>query len=240
MAAPTRNIMSSALFTMPYVGYQPLDISNGEPAISVANIVKQTILGPPFKWPWNRKSIHVELDPDASSWGQDYLLEDVTDYGFLEQLWLTDENGVKKEIEVRKYLAEESIVKRPGSGAIIDDNEDGIVLRLNTQPDTAYVVDGFYQAGAVEMTSLANTWSPIPDRLSYIYDWGFLAMLSLLVKDARAGIFMGKFTSHLLGEQDGLTALQRNIFIGNWLDLLTQQGRETVSVQQGAQARGNS
>jgi hypothetical protein len=104
----------------------------------------------------------------------------------------------------------------------------------------AYIVDGFYQAGAIEMTSLAATWSPIPDRLSYIYDWGFLAMLSLLVKDARAGIFMGKFTSHLLGEQDGLTALQRNIFIGNWLDLLTQQGRETVSVQQGAQARGNS
>jgi len=240
MAAPTKNIMSSALFAMPYLGYQPVDISNGEPAISVANIVKQTILGPPFKWPWNRGNIHVELDPDASSWGQDYLLEDVTDYGFLEQLWLTDENGAKKEIEIRKFLAEESAVKRPGSGAVIDDSDDGIVLRLNTVPDMAYVVDGFYQRGAVLMTSTANLWSPIPDRLSYIYDWGFLAMLSLLVKDARSGIFMGKFTSHLLGEQDGLTALQRNIFLGNWLDLITQQGRDSVSVQQGVQARGNA
>jgi hypothetical protein len=240
MAAPTKNIMSSALFTMPYLGYQPVDVSNGEPAISVANIVKQTILGPPFKWPWNRGDLHLELDPDASVWGQDYLLEDITDYGFLEQLWLTDEKGAKKEIEVRKFLAEESAIKRPGSGAVIDDSDDGIVLRLNSVPDMAYTVGGFYQRGAVLMTSLANTWSPIPDRLSYIYDWGFLAFLSLLVKDARAPVFMGKFTSHLLGEQDGLTAIQRNIFIGNWLDLLTQQGRETISVQQGAQARGNS
>jgi hypothetical protein len=65
-------------------------------------------------------------------------------------------------------------------------------------------------------------------------------MVSLLTKDARAPIFLGKFVSHLLGEQDGLTALQRNIFLGNWLDLLTQQGRETMAAQQGAQARGNA
>jgi len=236
----TRNIMSSALFSMPFLGYQPVDISNGEPAITAANLVKQTMLGPPFKWPWNRGSIHVELDPDASSWGQDYLIEEVQDFGFLEQVWLTDDKGAKKEIEVRKSLAEESAVKRPGSAAVQDESEDGILLRLNTIPDQSYVVDAFYQRGAVLMTSLANTWSPIPDRLSYVYDWGFLGFVSLLTKDARAGIFLGKFTSHLLGEQDGLTATQRNIFLGNWLDLLTQQGRETMSVQQGAQARGNA
>jgi hypothetical protein len=237
----TRNIMASALFSMPYLGYQPVDVSNGEPAISAANITKQTILGPPFKWSFNRGQIHVEMDVTANDWGQDYLIDTVTDFGFLEQIWLTDpQTGEKKEIEVRRALAEDNTVKRPGSAAVQDDSEDGIIIRLNARPDAPYTIDAFYQRAAVPMTSLANTWGPIPDHKSYIYDWGFLGFVSLLTKDARAPIFLGKFTSHLLSEQDGLTALQRNIFLGNWLDLLTQQGRETMTAQQGAQARGNA
>jgi hypothetical protein len=236
----TRNIMSSALWSMPYLFYQPVDVSNAEPALNAANIVKQTILGPPFKWSFNRGLIHVEIDPTTTDWGQDYLLN-LPDYGFLEQVWLTDPTtGDKKEIEVRKALAEDNTVKRPGSAAVQDDNEDGILLRLNSRPDAPYIIDAFYQRAAIQMTSLASQWGPIPDHKGYIYDWGFLAIISLLTKDARAPIFMGKFTSHLLGEQDGLTALQRNIFLGNWLDLLTQQGRETMAAQQGAQARGNA
>ena len=237
----TRNIMSSALFAMPFLGYQPVDISNGEPALSAANITKQTILGPPFRWPWNRGTIHIVIDPATSGWGQDYLVDGVTDYGFLEQIWLTDpETGEKKEIEIRKSLAEDDTVKRPGSAAVQTDDANGVILRLNSCPDAPYIIDAFYQRAAVTMTSMASTWSPIPDHKSYIYDYGFLGMVSLLTKDARAPIFLGKFVSHLLGEQDGLTALQRNIFLGNWLDLLTQQGRETMAAQQGAQARGNA
>src|SRR5437660_219105 len=129
----TRNIMSSALFAMPYLFYQPVDVSNAEPALSAANIVKQTILGPPFKWSFNRGLIHIEIDPTTTDWGQDYLL-DLTDYGFLEQVWLTDpETGDKKEIEVRKALAEDNTVKRPGSAAVQDDNAEGILLRLNSR-----------------------------------------------------------------------------------------------------------
>jgi len=238
----TRNIQSSALFSLPYLNYQPVDVSNDEPALSAANITKQTILGPPFRWAFNRASIHLALDTSVTSWGQDYLIPSVTDYGFLEQIWLTDpETGDKKEIEVRKSLAEDSTIKRPGSAAVQqDDNENGITIRLNSKPDAPYVIDAFYQRAAVTMTSLASTWGPLPDHKSYIYDWGFLGFVSLLTKDARAPIFLSKFTSHLLGEQDGLTALQRNIFLGNWLDLLTQQGRETMAAQQGAQARGNA
>ena len=59
----TRNIQASALFSMPFIGYQPVSISNGEPAITAANLTKQTILGPPFKWPWNRGTFHIDLDP---------------------------------------------------------------------------------------------------------------------------------------------------------------------------------
>lgn len=226
---------------MPFIGYQPVNISNGEPAITAANLTKQVMLGAPFKWPFNRGEFDVQMDPTQTSWPQDYYLDTILDYGYMEQIWLTDPEGNVKEIEVRKSLAGESTIKRPGSASIQLQDEDGIpTLRLNAMPDVAYNIDGFYQRAPALMSSLAGTWAPFPDNLSYIYDWGFLGFVSLLTKDARAPFFLGKFTSHLLGAQDGLTALQRNIFIGNFLDLASQQGREQLDTQQGAQAKGNS
>ena len=237
----TRNIMASALFSQPFIGYQPVNVSNMEPALTAANIVKQTMLGPPFKWPWNRSPFHVALDPSLSEWGQDHLVN-LPDYHFTEKIWLTDPDDKVTEItNVTTALSTESVIKRPSSAALFLQDDDGTVtLRLNTIPDVAYTIDGLYQRAPVWMTSLASTWAPIPDHLSFIYDWGFLGFVSLLVKDARAPIFLGKFASHLLSSQDGLTAQQRNIFLGNFLDLMNQQGREQLATQQGAQGRANS
>jgi hypothetical protein len=237
----TRNIMASALFSMPFIGYQPVNISNNEPAVSAANLTKQAMLGPPFKWPWNRGHFTVPMYTVETQWGQDYLFE-LPDFGYLETIWLTDPSGKVTQISnIVQSLAGESTAKRPSSAAMTLMDDDGnVTLRLNTLPDVPYTIDGDYQRAPFLMASLANTWSPIPDHLSYIYDWGFLGFVSLLTKDARAPIFLGKFASHLLGNQDGLSATQRNIFLGNWLDLMGQQSREQLATQQGAQARVNS
>lgn len=237
----TRNIMSSALFAQPFIGYQPVNISNQEPALTAANLTKQTMLGPPFHWMWNRNAFHVPAETGATSFQQDYLLP-LPDYGFAEKIWLTDPTDKVIEItNIVSALAMESIVKRPSSAALFTQDEDGnVTLRLNTIPDQAYMIDGLYQSAPTWMTSLAALWAPIPDHLAFIYDWGFLGFISLLVKDARAPIFLGKFASHLLGSQDGLTAQQRNIFLGNFLETMNQQGREQLATQQGAQGRANS
>jgi hypothetical protein len=231
--------MASALFSMPFLNYQPVNVSNGEPAVTAANLTKQTMLGPPFRWPWNRSTFHVDLDPTETEWGQDYLFE-LPEFHFIEKIWLTDTEGKVTEItNIAQSLASESVVKRPSSAAMnLQDDQGNVTLRLNTLPDEAYTIDGFYQRAPILMSSLANGWSPIPDHLSYIYDWGFLGFVSLLTKDARSGVFLSKFASHLLGAQDGLTATQRNIFLGNFLDLINQQGREQMTTQQGVQARG--
>lgn len=236
----TRNIQASSLFSMPFIGYQPVNISNGEPAITSANLTKQTILGPPFKWPWNRSTFHIDLDPTETSWGQDYLLY-LPDFHFVEKLWLTDPDGKVTEItNIASSLAAENAIKRPSSAAMnLQDDDGNVTLRLNANPDVPYGIEGYYQRAPVLMSSLANTWGPIPDHLSYIYDWGFLGFCSLLTKDARAPIFLSKFASHLLGSQDGLTAQQRNIFLGNFLDLMNQQAREGMATQQGAMGRAN-
>jgi hypothetical protein len=232
----TRNIQSSALFSMPFLGGQPVNVSHGEPAVNAANLTKQTMLGPPFKWNFNRGTFTLPVTPDA----QDYFLT-MTDFGFLEQAWLTDEKGNVKEIEVRLGLAAESAIKRPSSvAAQIMETDGDVTFRLNTLPDQLYSLDCTYQRAPILMSSLANTWGPIPDNLGYIYDWGFLSFVSLLTKDARFPIFGGRFTAHLLGAQEGLTALQRNIFLGNFLEVVAQTGRSQMTTQQGVQARGQS
>ena len=237
----TRNIMASALFSMPFLNYQPVNVSNGEPAITAANLTKQTILGPPFKWPWNRGTFHVDLNPFETAWGQDYLFS-LPDFHYVEKLWLTDPGGKVTEItNIVSSLASEYVIKRPSSAAMnLMDDDGNVTLRLNTLPDLPYAIDGYYQRAPVLMSSLANSWRPIPDHLSYVYDYGFLGFVAFLTKDARAPIFLGKFTSHLLANQDGLSAMQRNIFLGNFLDVISAPQREQLGVQQGTQARGNS
>lgn len=233
----TRNLQSSALFSMPFIGYQPVNISNSEPAVTAANLTKQTILGAPFKWNFNRGEFSFSTEPNE----QDYF-ETITDFGFLERVTLTDSKGVVKEIEIVQSLSAESVQKRPGSiSANLMDGAGGVNFRLNAIPPTGetYLVDGQYQKAPVLMSSLANTWGPIPDHLAYIYDWGFLSFVSLLTKDARFPIFGQRFTAHLLGAQEGLTALERNIFLGNFLQVMTAQERAQLTTQQGVTARQN-
>jgi hypothetical protein len=222
---------------MPFIGYQPVNISNSEPAVTAANLTKQTILGAPFKWNYNRGEFSFATEPND----QDYFLP-LTDFGFLERVTLTDSKGVVKEIEIQQSLPAESVQKRPGSiAANLMDNAGGVTFRLNAMPpdDETYQIDGFYQKAPVLMSSMANTWGPIPDHMGYIYDWGFLSFVSLLTKDARFPIFGQRFTAHLLGAQEGLTALERNIFLGNFLQVMTAQERAQLTTQQGVTARQN-
>lgn len=231
----TRNVQSSILFSLPFISYQPANISNSEPALSSANLVKQTILGPPFCWAWNRGDA-FEITVDGL---QDYFIA-APDFGHMEKVWLTDQNNKVREITVVPSLTQDSAVQRPGSIAVQTQDEDGIVIRLNAIPDEAYVLNGFYQKAVPLMSSLASTWAPIPDHFSYIYDWGMLALLGMITKDVRQQLFNQKFISHLLGAQDGITALQRNIFIGQWLGWASEQARTQLTTQQGIQARSAS
>jgi hypothetical protein len=239
--------MASTLFALPFVGYQPADIVNGQPAIDAANLTKQTMLGPPFAWPWNRGNFEVGLVDSINGVTivpeQDYYLtsDDIPQYGFLERVWLRAINdpGLKvMELKVVLSLAEEDAQMRPQSVAAqtVDEN-DNVLLRFNARPDQAYLGRGCYQAAAGVITSMASLWKPIPDHLSYIYDWGYMSFLALLVRDPRSAIYSQRFAAHLLGAQDGLTATQRNIFLANFLTLMGEQQRTPQMQAQGVSAR---
>lgn len=232
---PSRqNLQSTLNWCGAFINYQPLTIGGVEPAVSIANIVLQTILGPPFCWRFNRASVQFECTPQTA---QDYTIA-VADFGFIEKAWIVSPDLELKEIQNKTVLSAEVKAERPHSIAVQNDDDDGkLTFRLMPVPDKAYKVNVLYQKKPRLMNSLASTWAPVPEHYGYIYQWGFLALASLLTNDQRFPIFSNKFTAHLLGAQDGLDEMQRNIFLGNWLEITREAARASMKPQQGVAAR---
>jgi len=217
----------------PIIRFLPLNIgANSEPAITNANIVQQTIMGPPFCWDWNRSSLTFNTVADQ----QDYV-QLVNDFGFIEKATVSF-NGEVKEITVRDSLSLDSRVGRPEYiSSQIDNNAGNITFRLMKKPDVIYSVNVIYQKKASLFTALSDTWS-IPDKYSYIYNYGFLTLAMLHLDDPRIAYYNQKFMSALLGTNHGLTEMQRNIFVGNWLALTGQESAYSIRTQQAQIARG--
>jgi hypothetical protein len=228
------NLQATMLFAAPYIGFQPMTIGGLEPALTAANIVKQTILGAPFTWAWNRGSATIACVQGT----QDYV-KALSDFGFIEKAWATSADGNSiYEMQVKQPLSKSKETGRPDFiSAQLNDGAGNITFRTLVAPQEAYNIEVLYQKKAVLMTSPASLWYPIPDELSHIFNWGFLALATLLVEDGRSERFMQRFIAHLLGAQDGLDAMQKQIFLGNWLEITKSLQRATQSAAQGTQAR---
>lgn len=188
-----------------------------EPALSSANLVLETMLGPPFAWPFNRKVLVFDTTT------QDTVQTGLNDFGFLEGGTVKAANGKAWEISVKNLLVADTQQARPSyCSPFIDDGLGNITFRLTPAPDQSYTVNLPYQKKAPQMLSMASTWAPIPDERSYIYEWGFLAMMSLISNDARFNEYNAKFVTSLLGAQGGLTEMERNIFLANWIRVMNQ------------------
>jgi len=78
--AATVTLADTIAWAQPFLNWANLAIgTNNEPAMSAANLVLQTIEGPPFVWPWNRAKTTFQTIADT----QDYAVN-VANYGFLE------------------------------------------------------------------------------------------------------------------------------------------------------------
>jgi hypothetical protein len=231
--ASTINLQATVTWSLPYIDYQPLTIGGPDPAVTNANLVKQTMLGPPFTWPWNR----VESAPiDCVAETQDYVAA-LDDFGFIEMAWVEFDGDIK-EVKNKRTISKDGTFGRPEFiAAQLDDNAGNITFRLMPCPDKAYVLTVVYQRKASKVLSLAGLWSPIPDELSYIFNYGFLALGMPLTDDPQFQTFNDRFIAHLLSAQDGLDEMQRNIFIANWLDVTKQIQRSGMQAQQGTLSR---
>lgn len=233
--ARTKTLQDSINFVAPILKNQSLMISNFEPALTAANLVLGTMMGPPFRWRFNRANFTLALTSGA---GVDYV-KLLADFGFIETQWLTDANNGIHQVGGAVALAKDAAVGRPTRVAPqFDDNAGNITFRFDRVPDQAYTFFGDYQKKCPLITSPASSWGTVPDEFQYIYNWGFLCILSLLINDSRFPIFEGYFISRLLGAQDGLTDQERNIFVANWMALTSTMLRSQGAVNSGIAARG--
>ena len=206
-----------------------------EPAMTAANMVMQTVLGPPFRWRFNRsvKTFSTIIGT------QDYA-QAVANFGWIEDASIQDPNGSKWiEMEEKVGLALDSVAGRPRSIAAEFDNGTGnITFRFMPVPEKVYPVSVTMQTAAPLFTSTAQTWAPIPDMYNMILTWGFLTLMWFFADDPRAAQANGKFVSAFLAANQGLTEVDRNLFLNNWEAISGQPTSMAVRNQQGSAARG--
>lgn len=284
---------------------RPMALGNFlEPAVTNANIVLSTIVGPPFVWRWNRVVTGFITTPGQ----QDYFLFNwsplfnvtegavtVDDAGNSQQAtvsgvtnatapswnhtqggtttdggvtWLNlgsigtpvsqtysfgwvETSSVQQtinpsplqtkwiEMESKICLGLDSTVSRPRFiSAQGDDGQGNITFRLMSPPDAEYPVAITLQQKPTIFTKLSDTWSPVPDEYSRLYNWGFLALGWLFADDPRFATANQKFVTQLLSTNEGLSETEKNIFLGNWEMITGQPVFNQNRMAQGEQSRG--
>lgn len=234
----TVNLQATMNWCGAFINYQPLLIGGQEPALTNGNTILGTMLGPPFCWRFNRSTISFNASQTGGVWNQDYQLN-IPDFGFVEKSWVKHptQNDIK-EIPNKVSLSRSAEPGRPAHiSAQYDDGSGNITFRTLPVPNVAYVISLDYQKKAPLLSSVSQTWAPVPDEFAYIFNWGFLGLASIMLGDGRFPIFMQKFTAHLLGAQDGLDEMQKNLFLSNWLDLQKAAERAQLKTNQGIAAR---
>lgn len=175
----------------------------------------------------------------TSATTQDYTIA-LPEFSHIEHASVLDISktpAVWMELEIKNNLALESKAARPNFiGPHVEDANGNVTFRLMPAPNLAYPVSLHIQKAAPILTSLNQTWSPIPDFMEYIYNQGFLSFMHSFNDDpARSQMAGQKFVAHLLGRATGITATERNIFLSRWNDITDL---DKAMMQQGIQARG--
>lgn len=214
-SACTQTITNTINWAAAYILNRPssgvASIAN-EPALTNANLIAATILGPPFAWQWNRAITTFNTVIGTS----DYVVSLPT-FGYIEKATLTytiPNNPQIVEIQVSPLLAASGKPNRPMQIAIAnDDNAGDITFRLLPIPDQVYTVTVTYQNAPVRITSLSQTWAPIPDKYNFLYERAMLAHLHAMYDAATYAMELQLFLRQLVGCSEGLSDIAKAIFL---------------------------
>lgn len=230
MATSTIQLSRTIARSSQYARLEPLTFAsniNNDPAFSNADWVKQTILSPPFAWRWNRT---IEGSPSAPAFAttpgdSDYTVN-LPNFGWLEKAVLYDPHSgyVATELQVELLKGEDTNPTVPQRiAAQFDDLEGNITFRIFPSPDQIYNVCLVYQNAATLFTSTTQTWSPIPDYMSYVYNDGFDFKTFTYLGDPRAQLSGQNFYQSLAAMSEGLNESQKNLWASDRLNSIRQQ-----------------
>jgi hypothetical protein len=235
MASSTIQLQRSINLASQFLRLEPLVFPQNtanDPAFSNADWVMQTILAPPFAWRWNRIGASPSVPTFVTKIGiSDYKVFLPT-FGWLEKAVAYDPiNGYYAfELAVELLKGAETLPNQPNRiAAQYDDGAGNITFRVYPAPDKVYNIVLEYQNSAQLFTTATQTWDPIPDYLSYIYNEGLFAKCGEYLSEPRYAAAMQSFYTNLAANSEGLNESQKNL----WLDSKLNSMRQTMMIQQG-------
>lgn len=236
----TNTLQRTINVTQNFVRNAPLTFSgSNDPALTMADWVRQFIMAPPFAWRWNR--LGTTFNTVAGQ--QDYQVT-IPNFGWLEKASVTDNTvspSVVHALEVNLNLGEETVQNLPTRiAARLDDGNGNISFRLIPAPDRVYTTNITYQQCADLFVTLGDTWAPIPDYFSYLYNAGFMAKAYEYLSDARFGPLLTTFVRQVIAANSGLSDSQVNIFLADQVNSMAGQQAVLQSSQLGRQGRSLS
>lgn len=240
MATSTIQLQRTINYTQQFLRYAPLTFTatanmaaTDDPSLSNADWVKQFILSPSLGgWRWNRVAGTPTSPTFVTIEGQADYVVNLPNFGYIEKAVAYDPTNGYVAFELQNDLIKgaELVPNQPARiAAQYDDEEGNITFRIFPAPDGIYNVVVDYQASAALFTDVTNTWAPIPDYLSYIFNEGFAAKSYEYSNDPRFTAAMQLFIQHLADAAEGLDATQKNLWASDKLNTL----RETARVQAG-------
>jgi hypothetical protein len=212
--ASTNTLQRTVNVTQNFIRSAPLTGIGGipnEPALSIGDWIRNFILSPPFAWRWNRGTTSFNTAPGTV----DYQVN-IPNFGWLEKAALVDttvNNITSRELTVAMNLGLELAPNETGNiAARLDDDQGNVTFRITPPSNTATVINIDYQLASPNFVALTDTWNPIPDYLSFLYNQAFLAKAYEYWNDERFPNTMQVFIGSLISANGGLSESQKNIF----------------------------
>lgn len=232
--AVTLSIRNSLIFISTLIKNQRLNINNLEPGLTAANMTLGLMLGPPMVWRFNRASVNFAI---TTAGGNDYTIS-VPTLGAIETQWLTDAANNIHALEGAVALPKTTAKRRPQRIAPQYDNNAGLItFRVDAVPDRNYQAYLDYQQKAPKLTSYGQTFAPVADEFSYIFDRLMLSEAALIVNDPRFLVWRREGLASLLATQDGLDAQAKALFFDQMMNLGRTATRSQGAGQSGQQGR---
>ena len=204
-----------------------------DPAFSNADWVMQTILSPTLGgWRWNRVGASPTVPTFVTTTGVSDYPVSLPNFGWIEKAVAYDPNDgyAAFELQVELIKGVETNANQPTRiSAQYDDGAGNITFRLFPAPSQVYNIVVEWQQSAPQFSSLTQTWAPIPDYLSYLYNEAFQAKAFEYSNDPRFTSSMQLFLTDLAAASTGLDLTQKNIWLADRLNTM----RQTAAVQAG-------
>jgi hypothetical protein len=152
------NLQNSINWALPYVEYSPLNAGTaGEPAVSIATMIRNSLLSAPQSHAWNRNE---NSSTSTVAGTQDYTIN-LTDFGYLEKCSVTDSSGntfelkdVYNNLPLSKTTTTTNLRSRPLAVAVLSTIPGtSIKIRFMQIPDQVYTINLTYQIAAVPFTA---------------------------------------------------------------------------------------